>query len=71
MSFGMIWFMHKISIFILALVFSSSTFAGENTRRDSDWKFKLGDSTNAAAADFDDAVWQAVSLGFEISRRFK
>jgi beta-galactosidase len=62
MSFGMIRFMHKISIFVLALVFSFNTFARENTRLDSDWKFKLGDNTNAETADFDDTGWQAVSI---------
>ena len=42
MSFGMIRFMHKISIFILALVFSFNAFARENTLLDSDWKFQSG-----------------------------
>ena len=46
MSFGMIWFMHKFSIFVFALVFSLNTFARENTLLDSDWKFKLGDPQN-------------------------
>ena len=62
MRFGMIRFMHKISIFVLALIFSFNTFARENTRLDSDWKFKLGDSTNAETADFNDTGWQAVSI---------
>ncbi len=43
MSFGMIRFMHKISIFVLALIFSFNAFARENTLLDSDWKFKSGD----------------------------
>jgi beta-galactosidase len=62
MCFGMIQFMHKISISILALVFCLNVFGRENTRLDADWKFKLGESTNAEAADFDDAGWQTVSL---------
>src|ERR1022692_516348 len=62
MSFGMIRFMHKVSVFILALAFSFNAFTRENTRLDSDWKVMLGDSTNGAAADFDDTGWQAVSI---------
>jgi beta-galactosidase len=58
----MIRFMHKISIFALALLFSFSAFARENTLLVSDWKFKSGESTNAAAVDFDDAGWQVVSI---------
>ena len=34
------------------VVLSLNALARENTRLDSDWKFMLGDSTNAAAADF-------------------
>ena len=58
----MIRFMHKISIFILAFVFSSNALARENTRLDSGWKFQSGESTNAMAAGFDDASWQAISI---------
>jgi beta-galactosidase len=54
--------MHKISVFILALVFSFNAFARENTRLDSDWKFQSGENTNAAAVDFNDADWQVVAL---------
>jgi beta-galactosidase len=62
MSFGMIRFMHKVSVFILALAFSFNAFTRENTRLDSDWKFKSGESTNADTTDFNDADWQAVSI---------
>ena len=62
MSFGMIRFMHKISISVLALFFSFNTFARENTLLDSDWKFKSGECTNAETANFDDTSWQVVSL---------
>ncbi|HEY1718827.1 MAG TPA: beta galactosidase jelly roll domain-containing protein, partial [Verrucomicrobiae bacterium] len=41
----MIRFMHKIPIFVVALVFSFNSFARENTLLDSDWKFQLGDFT--------------------------
>jgi beta-galactosidase len=58
----MIRFMHKISISILALIFSFNAFARDNTLLVSDWKFNLGDSTNATTADFDDSGWQAVSI---------
>jgi beta-galactosidase len=62
MSFGMIRFMQKIPLLILALAFSINAFARDNTLLDSDWKFNLSDSTNATAADFDDSGWQAVSI---------
>jgi beta-galactosidase len=58
----MIRFMHKIFLFVLTLFFSSNLFARENTLLDSDWKFKSGESTNAEAADFNDANWQTVSI---------
>jgi len=64
MSFGMIRFMHKFSIFVLALVLSFNSFARESTLLDSGWKFRLGESTNAEAADFSDADWQAVSIPY-------
>ena len=59
---GMIQFMRKFSIFVLALVFSFNTFARESTLLDSGWKFKSGESTNAQQAGFDDSGWQAVSI---------
>jgi beta-galactosidase len=62
MSFGMIRFMHKFYIFILALAFSLSGFARESTLLNSDWKFNLGENTNAAAADFSDEGWQSISI---------
>jgi beta-galactosidase len=54
--------MQKFSILILALAFSFNAFARENSLLDSDWKFNLGDSTNAPAADFDDSGWQTISI---------
>jgi len=62
MSFGMIQFMHKFFAVAAALFFSFNAFAREDTRLDSGWKFQLDDPTNAAAADFDDAGWPAVSI---------
>jgi len=61
-SFGMIQSMHKFFALAVALFFSSSVFARENTILDSGWKFQLDDPANAAAADFNDAAWQTVSL---------
>jgi beta-galactosidase len=54
--------MQKISTLILALAFSFNAFAREDSLLDSDWKFQSGESTNAAAVDFDDAGWQAISI---------
>jgi beta-galactosidase len=62
MNFGMIRFMHKFSLFVLALFFSFNAFARENTLLDSDWKFQSGENTNAEATDFNDADWQPISL---------
>jgi beta-galactosidase len=62
MSFGMIRFMRKFSIFVLALVCSFNSFARESTLLDSGWKFRLGESTSAEAADFSGTDWQAVSI---------
>jgi beta-galactosidase len=62
MSFGMIHFMRRFFALAAALVFSLTTAAREDTRLDSGWKFNLGDDTNAAAAGFNDAGWQPVSL---------
>ena len=54
--------MHKISLFVLTLVFSFNAFARENTLLVSDWKFQSGEITNAETADFNDAGWQTVSI---------
>jgi beta-galactosidase len=56
--------MLKFPLVVLALVFSLnlSVRAHENTLLDSGWKWQLGDPTNAAATDFNDAGWQTVSL---------
>jgi beta-galactosidase len=54
--------MPKFFALALALVFSFNAAAREDARLDAGWKFLLGDPTNAAAADFDDAGWQPVSL---------
>src|SRR5271157_6074726 len=58
----MIQFMRQYFFFILVLGYSISAFPRENTVLDSEWKFESGDSTNAPAADFDDAGWPAVSI---------
>jgi beta-galactosidase len=62
MSFGMIRFMHRFFIFVLALFFSFNSFARESTLLDSDWKFKLGEIADAEKTNFDDSQWQAVSI---------
>jgi beta-galactosidase len=54
--------MHKFYAFVLALMVGFTASARENTRLDDGWKFNLGEATNAAAADFDDAGWTAVSI---------
>jgi beta-galactosidase len=62
MIFGMIRFMHKFSIFVLALIFSFNLFARESTLLDADWKFKLGKIADTEKTNFDDSHWQAVSI---------
>ena len=62
MSFGMIQFMRKFLLLAAALFFSFNTFAREDTLLDSGWKWQLGNPTNAAAPDFNDAGWTTVSL---------
>ena len=67
--------MRKFSITIFMMALSFNLFARESTRLDSDWRFKSGDITNAAAADFNDGDWQAVSIphnwGWEDAQRGK
>ena len=46
----------------MALGFSFNLFARESTLLDSGWRFKSGETTNAAQADFNDSDWQAVSI---------
>jgi beta-galactosidase len=58
----MIRFMYRFRIFVLALVFPLNSMARESTLLNSGWKFKSGESTNAQAADFNDAGWRPVSI---------
>ena len=67
MNFGMIRFMRKFSIFVLALVFSFNSFARESTLLDSGWRFKQGETAGAGKAmssttQMDSSSWQAVSI---------
>ena len=62
MSFGMIRFMHKFLVLAAALFFSFNTFAREDSLLVSDWRFSLSDPSDAGKTDFDDGVWQTVSL---------
>jgi beta-galactosidase len=69
MSFGMIRFMHKFQIFVLALVLSFNAFAREDTRLDSDWRFQQGDvitlsgqAMSPADVNWIDSNWQTVSI---------
>ena len=54
--------MCKFPFFVLALFFSFNAFARESTLLDSGWRFKLGESTNAEAINFNDAGWQTISI---------
>jgi beta-galactosidase len=55
--------MRTLSLFLTAaLAFSVTGFARESSQLDDGWKFQLGEVTNVAAADFDDAGWSAVTL---------
>jgi beta-galactosidase len=48
---------------VLALWVSSfNAFAREDSRLDSDWRFKIGDQAGAEKTDFDDHDWQSVSI---------
>jgi beta-galactosidase len=69
MSFGMIRFMHKFSIFVLALILSFNSFARESTLLNSGWRFMQGDpaglsgqAMNPADMNWIDSSWQAVSI---------
>jgi beta-galactosidase len=62
MSSCMICLMLKSLALSVALVCTFNSFARESTRLGSGWKFKLGESTNAAQAGFDDSGWQTVSI---------
>ncbi|HEY5298781.1 MAG TPA: glycoside hydrolase family 2 TIM barrel-domain containing protein [Verrucomicrobiae bacterium] len=55
-------FISEFFVFIFAFIFSFGVFARENTLLDSDWKFQLGESTNAEAVNFNDTNWQTVSI---------
>jgi len=54
--------MSKFYVSVLSLFFFFSAFAREDTLLNLDWKFKLGEITNASASDFDDGIWQTVSI---------
>ena len=69
MNFGMIRFMRKFSIFVLALVCSFNSFARESTLLDSGWRFMQGDPAGVAGQamspadpNWIDSSWQAVSI---------
>jgi beta-galactosidase len=69
MNLGMIRFMQKISILILALVFSFTAFAREDTLLVSGWRFMQGDPAGLAGqamrpadASWIDSNWQTVSI---------
>ncbi len=54
--------MRRHSILIFTLMLSLSSHARESTLLDAGWRFKLGETTNAAPTDFNDSDWQAVSI---------
>jgi len=69
MSFGMIRFMRKFSVFVLALILSFNSFARESTLLDSGWRFMQGDPAGVAGqamspadANWIDSSWQTVSI---------
>jgi beta-galactosidase len=69
MSFGMMRFVHKIFLSVLALFFSFNLFARESTLLDSDWKFQLGDpggvagqAMSPADVNWIDSNWQTISI---------
>jgi beta-galactosidase len=70
---GMLRFMRKHCIFIFMFALAFNSFARESARLDSDWRFKLGNATNAEQTDFNDTDWQAVSIphcwGWEEAQR--
>jgi beta-galactosidase len=69
MIFGMIRFMRKFSILILALAFSFNLFARESMLLDSGWRFMQGDpadlsgqAMSPADVNWIDSNWQTVSI---------
>ena len=58
--------MKRIFLLVLSLLTGVCTLAqvsfGEASRFNDNWRFHLGDTPEAVAADFDDTRWQAVSL---------
>jgi len=54
--------MRKFSVFIFALVLNFNLFSRESMLLDSGWRFKSGETTNAAQPGFNDSDWQAVSI---------
>lgn len=54
--------MRRFPIFLCVFAFAFNLFAREQTRLADGWKFLPGEHTNAAAADFNDADWPAVSI---------
>ena len=59
-------YMKKIILFVLGILAAVSASAqvsfGEAVRFNDGWRFHLGDTPDAVAADFDDARWQQVAL---------
>ncbi|MGA9451088.1 MAG: glycoside hydrolase family 2 TIM barrel-domain containing protein [Verrucomicrobiia bacterium] len=54
--------MRKYCILIFMFVFAFNSFARKSTLLDSDWKFQLGDVSNAEQPDFNDGNWQTISI---------
>jgi beta-galactosidase len=54
--------MRNLFFYVLALAGSFNAFAREDTRLDSDWRFKKGDVGGAEQVDFADADWETVTL---------
>lgn len=54
--------MRLLCLCLLSLALTSKLVARESVSLTDGWRFQLGDATNAALADFNDAAWQPVSL---------
>ena len=58
--------MKSLQSALLLLIISFSVFAQQSDRQkllmDFDWKFQLGDSSNAYAVDFDDSQWRSLDV---------
>ena len=54
--------MRKYCILIFMFVFAFNSFARKSTLLDSDWKFQLGNVSNAEQPDFNDGNWQTISI---------